>query len=224
MSDGVVDIDACWSRIGVQGDGSCLELIRVTHCRNCAVFARAGRTLLEQAAPADYLSLWAEQLARAQAEDVAETLAVVVFRIGGECLALAAADFVEVVEVPPVHALPHRASRVLLGLANVRGELQLCVSLAELLGLDHEAEAARGERAPSRPRLGVIEREGEAWVFPADEVLGVFRIDRRELGPPPATVQRDESAITSALFELAGERVALLDGDLLFPRLRRAVA
>jgi len=215
-----VEIDDCWRRIGVDGDGSCLELIRVTHCRNCPVYRRGGRQLLEQAAPEGYLEQWADLLARAQAEEPAEVVATVVFRLGEECLALPAADFAEVVEVPPIHSLPHRLSRTLLGLVNVRGELELCVSLAEMLGIELAADAGR----PARPRLAVIERDGEAWVFPVDEVIGVLRVDRRELVPPPATVTRDDSALTAALFQLGGERVALLDGDLLFARLRRAIA
>ena len=39
-----------------------------------------------------------------------------------------------------------------------------------------------------------------------------------------ATVSGDAQALTSALFELAGGRVALLDPELVFTRLRRAFA
>jgi chemotaxis-related protein WspD len=222
MSAQVASDDACWSRIGIGGDGSCAELERVVHCRNCAVYARAGRQLLEQAAPPGYLERWAEQLAATQEVEVSETVSTVVFRIGGELLALETTAFVEVVEMPALHAVPHRSDGILLGVANVRGELQLCVSLAALLSIDPpDAEPAGAAREPRR--LVVIERGGEEWVFAVDEILGVHRVARGDLVPAPATVVRDAGALTAALFELEARRVALLDAALLFGRLRRAI-
>jgi chemotaxis-related protein WspD len=212
-------IDHCWSRIGVDGDGSCPELARVIHCRNCEVYARAGRQLLEQPPPADYLERWAAQLAAPLDSDDAETLSTVVFRLAGERLALPTTAFVEAIEVRPIHRVPHRSNAVFLGLANVRGELQLCVSLAALLSIEPDT----GEPA-RRPRFAVIERDGQRWVFPVDELLGVHRVARQALAAPPATVSGDARALTSALFELAGGRVALLDPELVFTRLRRAFA
>jgi chemotaxis-related protein WspD len=212
-------IDFCWSRIGVAGDGSCVELARVIHCRNCEVYARAGRALLEQAPPAEYLEHWAAQLAAPAQRDDQETLSTVLFRVAAERLALPTTAFVEAIEVRRVHRVPHRSSAIFLGLANVRGELQLCVSLAALLSIEPQT----GEARPSRPRFAVIERGGQRWVFPVDELLGVQRVARDALTPPPATVAGDAQALTGALFELAGERIALLDADLLFARLARVV-
>lgn len=211
------EIDHCWSSIGVVGDGSCPELARVIHCHNCEVYARAGRQLLEQAAPEGYLAHWGEQLAAPLAREDEDTLSVVVFRLGGEPLALPTTAFVEAIDARRVHRVPHRSGAVFLGLTNVRGELQLCVSLAALLSL---AAIDTGER-PRRPRFAVIEDGGQRWVFPVDELLGVRRVARRALTPPPATVNADAQALTSALFELAGERVALLDPALVFARLAR---
>jgi Magnesium chelatase, subunit ChlI len=36
----------CWNQIGVFGDGTCPELAKVIHCRNCPVYAAGGRSLL----------------------------------------------------------------------------------------------------------------------------------------------------------------------------------
>jgi|SRR5215470_6162387 len=211
-------MDDCWNQIGISGDGSCPELPRVIHCRNCEVYARAGRRLLEQPPPAGYLEQWAQQLAAPpRAEDV-DTLSIVLFRLAGERLALPTAAFVEAVEMRPVHQVPHRSGGVLLGLVNIRGELQLCVSLAALLNLGSTAE-----QSPSRPRLAVVERDGARWVFAVDELLGVHRVPRRVLAAPPATIARDAAALTAALFDHDGQRAALLDAEQLFARLRRAV-
>ena len=70
----------------------------------------------------------------------------------------------------------------------------------------------------------MIEGNDHRWIFPVDEMLGVTRIPRRMLMPPPATVTGDRQAMTSALFELDGARVALLDPELLMARLQRAFA
>ena len=53
----------CWNRIGVRGDRSCPELAKHTHCRNCPVFAAAGRRFLDAPSPAGYLDEWTDRLA-----------------------------------------------------------------------------------------------------------------------------------------------------------------
>ena len=45
----------CWNHIGVSGDGTCPELVKVVHCHNCPVYAAGGRSLLEREPPAEYL-------------------------------------------------------------------------------------------------------------------------------------------------------------------------
>lgn len=212
--------DACWARIGVGGDGSCPELARVIHCRNCDVYAQAGRRMLDQAPPPGYLDEWATRLAAPDDGVAPDLVSAVVFRLADEHLALPTTACVEAVDVRPIHRLPHRPAGVLLGIVNIRGELQLCVSLAALLSIE---PAADGATPPATPRLTVIERAGERWVFPVDELRGVHRIARSALVPPPATLTHDARAVTSALFELGPDRVALLDADLVFARLRRIV-
>jgi chemotaxis-related protein WspD len=212
-------LDHCWSRIGVGGDGTCPELAQVIHCRNCAVYARAGRQLFEQPSPPDYLERWAAQLATPPVATDRDALSIVVFRLGDERLALPTTAFVEAVEVRPLHRIPHRSGPILLGVANIRGELQLCVSLAALLGIEvPEAGSASG-----LPRLAVIGAGGEPWAFPVDEMLGVHRVARDTLAPAHAGVADAERPLTAAYFEHGGEHVALLDAELLLTRLRRAI-
>ena len=61
---------------------------------------------------------------------------IVIFRIGPEWLALPTRVFQEIAERRTVHSLPHRQHGVVLGLINIRGELLICVSLGQLLGLE----------------------------------------------------------------------------------------
>jgi chemotaxis-related protein WspD len=211
--------ESCWTQIGVSGDRSCPELLRVIHCRNCEIYARAGRTLLDQPAPTGYLDEWAAELADSEPEVDAATVSVVIFRVGDERFALPTAAFAEAVERRPVHRIPHRGGGVLLGVANIGGELQLCVSLAALLGI-----AAAPTGSGVRPRLAVIEHDGERWAFPVDELIGVRRIAERDLAAPPATIARDAAALTQAVFGDGASQVAFLDVEPLCAALRKAVA
>lgn len=112
----------CWNQIGVAGDGTCPELERVVHCRNCPVYSASGRHLLEREPPEDYLREWTQALAEEKGEDkAADTLSVLIFRLGQEWLALPTHVCQEVAEMRPIHILPHRSGPVLLGLANIRG-------------------------------------------------------------------------------------------------------
>src|SRR5262249_49367640 len=110
-------VDDCWNRIGVHGDGSCSELKQHVHCRNCPVDTAAATELLNAALPGTYLDEWTSHVARAKVDDVAvDTRSVVVFRIGDEWLALATPVVIEVAATRPIHSLPHRQNRVVLGL------------------------------------------------------------------------------------------------------------
>ena len=186
--------DACWSRIGVEGDRSCPKLAEAVHCRNCPVFSAAGQQLLEREAPPDYVDEWTRRLAEVDAAAAAETLSLLVFRIGAEWLALDARCVVEVVEPHRIHRVPHRTDRLLLGLANIRGELQLCVSLARIAGNRAKPTAPRRTRPASgtrpRERLIVAEHDQNRWVFPVDEVEGVQRIPADAMKNLPHTVER----------------------------------
>ena len=141
-----VAINDCWSRIGVGGDGSCPELQQHVHCRNCPVYSAAGAQLLERALMPDYRRDWALHFARPKQAITAGAISVVLFRIGGEWLALPTSSFQEVAELRKIHTIPHRRKGTLLGLVNVRGELVLCLALDKILGLARAKEKA-GDRA-----------------------------------------------------------------------------
>src|SRR5262245_55109050 len=132
----------CWNRIGVRGDRSCPELPKVVHCHNCPVFAAAGRQFLDAPSPQGYLEEWTERLTAALEETATDLQSVLIFRLGEEWLALRVQVLVEVTNPRPVRRVPHRAG-LLAGLVNIRGELHLCVRLAQLLGITRP-DAGRG--------------------------------------------------------------------------------
>jgi chemotaxis-related protein WspD len=218
--------EACWSRIGVDGDRSCPKLPEAGHCRNCPEFSSAGQELLEREATPDYVAGWTRRLAEVDTTAAAETHSLLIFRIGDEWLAIDARCVVEVAEPHRIHSVPHRTDRFLLGLANIRGELQLCVSLHELLGVDSSNGAApHGSVSGTRPRqrLIVAEQDQMRWAFPVDEVEGVEHIPADAMTNLPHTVERSPRFCSQAVFSCNDKRVGLLSASRLFQALQRTV-
>jgi len=217
-----VVVDDCWSRIGVTGDGSCGELEKYYHCRNCPVYAAAGAQLLERSVSSDYRREWALHFARPKAALAPGAISVVLFRIGAEWLALPTSSFVEVAELRTIHSIPHRRKGTLLGLVNVRGELVICLSLAKVLGLKHAAKTD-GERTVYE-RMLVASWESHRVVFPVDEVHGVHRFDSDQLREPPATLSKSGTSYTKGVLPWQGKLTICLDAELLFPALSQSIA
>lgn len=226
----------CWKAIGIWGDRSCGELKTHTHCRNCPVYSSGGRNLLEREAPAEYVSEWTDLLAEIEAaatrQVATDAISIVIFRLGGEWLALPAGLFKEVTPVAPVRTLPHRSSAVLLGLVNVRGEIQMCISLNALLRLEtsnagdsllHELASRQPAKNVTYQRMVVVEKEGNRWVFAVDELYGVQRIHPDEVGNAPATVSKVPDTYIKGMINWQEKSVSYLDDELLFYTLNKRV-
>jgi chemotaxis-related protein WspD len=214
----------CWNHIGVSGDGSCRELAQAIHCRNCPTYSAAAVGLLDRKIDAEYLSRWAQHF-RSEKQDAArDTESVVVFRLGAEWLALPAGVFQEVCSLRPIHSLPHRRNGTVLGLANVRGALLVCVSLHALLGIDRTPEANTTHRRLTHERLLVVSRDGARLVFPVDEVHGIHRFAPGGLGEVPATIAKSTATYTRAMLPWQEKAVGVLDEQLLFYSLNKSLA
>jgi len=216
--------DDCWNQIGVSGDGTCPELAKVIHCRNCPVYAAGGRGLLEREPPADYLREWTQALAEAKDEDQAEeTLSVLIFRLGREWLALPTHVCQEVAEMRPIHTLPHRSGPVLLGLVNIRGQIRLCVSLRELLGVEPADDSGRTTQHKNPRCLVVIARDSDHWVLLVDEIHGIQRFQLSAVRDAPVTVAKATPGLTQGVIDWRDTGVGYLDDELLFLALRKEV-
>ena len=214
----------CWKTTGVWGQEKprCPKLTQVIHCRNCEVFTQAGRNLLERDLPVESTQEWTRVLAAKKAEESTGTLAIVIFRLAREWLALPAAIFAEVIPLAPTHTIPQRHNPVLLGIVNVHGEIQLCVSLQALLGIETDPEPTRNHRRIYQ-RMIVINRADERWVFPVNEVDGIHRIHPHQLHNVPVTVAKSDLAFTKGLFLWKDKYVAFLDDDILLYKLNRSM-
>jgi chemotaxis-related protein WspD len=220
------------------------------------VFASAARAFFDRPAPEGYLAEWTQWLASSEeqarhqageglAESDRDRIGVLIFRLGPELLAFRTQTIGEVTATRPVHRIPHRSNTILIGLVNLRGQLQLCVSLHGLLGVDAPSgpaphpqmnypsqaqgvlvvgEKGRDSTGNSTPgsRLVVLrDRErSETWVFAAEEVLGVHRIPRSQMRNVSSALANPEVSFSQAILSWEGRSVSFLDEQRVFAALR----
>ncbi|CAN0627219.1 chemotaxis-related protein WspD [Burkholderia multivorans] len=244
-----VAIDACWSRIGTLGDGSCTQLADCIRCLNCPVFEQAAALLRDRPLALDAMEDGlAPETPEARtrggepagtpplalpghagrsdaslaADEAADTQSIVVFRIADEWLALPAASILQIDELRPIHPLPHRRNGVTLGLVNVRGSLTVAASLAGMLNIDRSATAKHASRS-AHARMLIVEHHGDASAFPVDEVEGVLRFAAPSLLPVPATLSHAAAVHTRGVLAWRGTTIGLLDADHVFASLARSL-
>jgi len=217
-----VDIRACWNEIGEHGNGSCRKLQKFVLCRNCPVYSNAGVRLLDRPAPPEYRRECKEHLAGDRRLTAPHKHSALIFRISAEWLALPTQAFQEVAERQLIHSLPHRRHGVVLGLANIRGELLICVSLGHLLALENPMP--RGTLRTVHQQLLVVNWDGERFVFPVDAVGGIHRFDPHHLQGPPATLAKSKFSCSRGILSWEQKSVGLLDPSLLFSSLNRSLA
>ncbi|AVD94089.1 MULTISPECIES: chemotaxis protein CheW [Pseudomonas] len=205
-------IDDCWNRIGVRGDKQCPLLERHVHCRNCEVYAAAATRLLDR-----YALVQEHQAAAVQPDAENTGRSMLLFRLGEEWLALATACLAEIAPLQAVHSLPHQRSRLLHGVANVRGALVPCLSLADLLGVQASSTEQRSARA--MPRMLILAAEGGPVVMAVEEIDGIHRLDPQLLGSG-----RDATRFTAAVLQWRGRSVRVLDDQHLLSAVQRSLS
>jgi len=225
MAEKQHDIDDCWNRIGVWAgaDRSCPRLEEVGHCINCHVFSAAGRRLLESEAPAGYLEEWSTFCSIEQVERRQQAGSIILFRLGDEWLGLETRLLDEVMSMRAIHSIPHRKSPVLKGLTNVRGELQLCVSIGRLLNITRGEITGTNVVKGVYERMVVISQDHHRFVFPVSEVRGVYRFELSDMKSAPATAMNCSVHYLKGMLVWEGRNVGVIDPDLLFTALERGI-
>jgi len=125
----------CWNEIGVFGDKSCESLNEYLHCKYCPVYTNAAKEFFEREVPPEFINSWTLDITRRKETIEKGNLSVTIFRLGDELLAVLTDAIVVAVAVKPVHFVPFRTNRTFRGLVNLDGELLLCYSLENLLGI-----------------------------------------------------------------------------------------
>lgn len=223
----------CWNQIGVMGNRSCGELVTVMHCHDCPVYAQAGDSLLEREPPPNYLDEWIKILAETPVDHeetegdepiirTAEAISVVIFRLGDERLALPVRILQEITHPCVIQPLPHRSNKLFLGLVNIRGETLLCASLSHLLNVAMIGDSPVLNLASTK-RMMVAGQGDDKWVFPIDEVHGVYRFHLNELRDAPVVITKAAEAYTHGIIPWEGKKVNYLDSELLFYTLNHKI-
>ncbi len=219
---GNIEIWRCWKEIGVFGDFSCPRLAEIVHCRNCTEYNKAGRSLFDREISEDFLKEWTENLTGVKEVEPHDSISVIVFRIKNEWLAHRALYLQETTNIRPVRRVPLRTNNTFRGIVNINGELLLCVSLADLLEYAPQEDKEDADVIVYR-RMVVIDKGGQRYVFPVDEILGIYRIPLSDLREPPVTLSRSPVTVIEGVFELDQKKIGLLGEDKLINALKRCL-
>jgi chemotaxis-related protein WspD len=149
---------------------------------------------------------------------------VVIFRVGPEWFALPTKSCLEVITARPIHSLPLRSDGVLLGVANVRGELVVCVCLAALLNVATPGAGNVAGSVTSPNRLLVVSWPEGPIALLATEVSSVYRHRLEDSQQAPATVAQARIRFTKAVLSWDGRTVGVLDDELLRRAINRRIA
>jgi len=212
----------CWNTIGIRGDGSCPELARLAHCQKCPVYVTAAQSLLDRDPPPEYSAAATAHFARPRLAEQRSTESVVIFSLGLEWLALPTSAVAEIARTRQIHSLPQRRGHI-EGVANVHGELVVCVSLGRMLGLADSAGSGHRAQPNGRSRILVIQRNDVRAVCPVDEVHGIHQYHPQQVQDVPATV-KSATTFTRKILPWRDHSVGLLDDELLFIGLKRSFA
>jgi chemotaxis-related protein WspD len=221
QSTSPIESSGCWRQIGVFGDSSCPELHKYIHCHNCPVHSTAGLQLLNQALPSGYRRERTEYFARENNLHESSSFSAVLFRIQAEWLAVPTRILQEATEFKIIHSLPHRRRGSVLGLANVRGELVICISLPHLLGILNEPPQPAAHLAYHR--LLVLQFDGARLAFPVDEVHGPHRFHTDEINRFSARPRTAELASSQAVLRWQDRAIGLLDSEVLLAACQRSL-
>jgi chemotaxis-related protein WspD len=222
LSSPTITTKPCWKTIGIEGDRGCPELTALIHCRNCDVYARGGRDLFNRELPVGYQADWTQIIATTDRhlETSEKPLSLTLFRLHDEWFALTSAVFEAISPIVPIRRIPQRSNDRLLGLVNINGELQLCLSLSSLLGV-----TPNDTPIPERliyPRMAMIQASPqERWVFPIDELQGIERIAPASLQTTPSNFKHH---ITQAIFDWQGRSVSYLNEVALLAAMSAAIS
>ena len=218
-------IDSCWNRIGVWRTGKerCPELDNVVHCRNCPVFSKTGRQFLRTNPPEGYRNEWTSILSKEKDIKPINVKSAFVFRAGNEWLALPSKLIQEVVNMGPIHSIPNINSKVLRGLVNIHGRLQICVSIGRVLGLE-KLKKTEEQLKPdyiSPERLVVVLQKNQLVAFPVSEVKGTVHYTPEMIKDLPVTVSGSKAVYTMGILHLKGTDIGLLKDKPLFKTLTK---
>jgi len=218
-------ITNCWNTIGVwsRSRRKCEKLEEYVHCRNCPVFLKGGHSVFERVAPPGYLSQWRKEISEKEVFDSSRNNSVLIFRVGHEWFALPAAVLDEIATERTVHRIPRNMNYFISGIVNINGEIKICYSLSELLGLSNVVNATNKEDKHKPKRLVVIGLDEKDYVFLVDEVKGLYLYGDSDLLPVPSTLNDINASLLLGTINKFNHQIAIFNISKFQDKLEEAV-
>jgi len=215
-----INIDDCWNTIGVwrSNGNKCEKLEDVIHCYNCEVYANAGRSLLDRESPEGYVEEWSNILASEKTDKTNTLQSAVVFRLGAEWLALRVDLINEITLLRNIYDIPHNKNKTIRGMVNIRGELIVCMSLGNLLGVEKPEEDIIDEER-SINRLIIIQERSGRVVFPVSEIDGIIHYDQEKLATAPDTIRNSTLNFIAGVATSKDRNIGCIDHEALFDKI-----
>ncbi len=117
----------------------------------------------------------------------------------------------------PIHTIPHKSSRVFRGIVNIRGRLEMCISIGGVLHI----KPASITHGLSPERLIVVNKAEQSVVFPVSEVMGSVQYNKGDIKPLTTAPSGPKAIYTRGIISIGKRDIALLDDVLLFRILAR---
>ncbi len=193
----------CWNQKGVWGDSSCPRLSTSVHCAKCDVYTDAGKEIFEREIPKDYFKTWGDTVDTFFVPTVQSGESYFSFRCAGRIFALPYDAVSELVSMRMIHKIPYRRNGATLGLVNINGELVVAVDIPTLFSF--------GGRLENPKYIIVCSNGSDKFAFPVDFVRGAVTPDLDTL----TDTNSDDAWYISKYFELNGERVSLINYEIL---------
>lgn len=185
---------------------------------------KAVEELLNRSPTEEDKSFWADLLTKyKENEEKIESVSIIIFRLDQDWFALPTLYFKEILLYRSIHRVPHRMHKVLLGLVNMGGELQLCVDLKRLFEMRKPNELIKLKDLSLYHRLIVIMRNEDLWVCPVDELEGTEMIPICAIKEVPTNMSKSTRNFLKGIISKGEREIGLLDEELLFSSLRRSV-
>lgn len=178
--------------------------------------------LFERTPSPDYLKEWTETLMEPPIVEInKQVISVTTFRLGEEWLAIPTNFVKEVTNRRLVHRIPHNKNHLLLGIVNLNGELQLVIALHLLLQMEMTLPTVKPV-SYQQERIIAIYKEGEIWVFPVNEIGGIFSWNIDTIENVPMSISKSSANYIKGIIYVDQKTIGLLDAELLFSSLKRS--
>jgi len=180
--------------------------------------------LLSRTPDQDYIREWTgivqnEKKAKKSDKDYS----LLLFRIHNEWFGLSTSIFNQVCERKAIHSIPFRKNPLILGLVNIGGQIRVCVAMDKVLSITGKGNKEDSLSSVIYDRMIVIESQENVWVFPVDEVCGIFQFDRDKMENVPVNVAKSSANFLRGIFSWKGKSIGFLDEKLLCYSLKTSI-